>query len=52
MKSCFGHLGRWVALDEDQKKMCHDCEDIKICFYLSKSSADWELTRIMKKGQT
>jgi len=51
MKPCFGHIGRWATLDDDQKKMCYACEDIEICFYLSKSSADWETTRILKKGQ-
>jgi len=51
MKSCFGHIGRPAALEEDQKRLCYSCPDIQNCQYLSTASALWEQTRILKKGQ-
>jgi len=50
MKTCFGHIGRPVSLEEDQKRLCHGCEDLERCHCLSTASALWEQTRIMKKG--
>ena len=50
MKSCFGHIGRPVSLEEDQKRLCHGCEDLERCHCLSSASALWEQTRTMRKG--
>ena len=49
MKSCFGHIGRPTALDEEQRLMCHACPDIQRCYFLSTATAQWEQARAAKK---